>query len=231
MKLRVLLAGTCLIGTTFAQAKLKIMPLGDSLTELTCWRAKLWDDLKANNVTDRIEFVGSVNNTQKCDTTDDDFSKQHHEGHSGYLAIDIAYDHIEGWVNDTKPDIVTFMLGTDDIAKGRRLEDVVEAYTNMVKTMRQYNEYMKVIVNTIVPLPANMAPVNNLNDMIPGWAREQNKTESPIYVNDIYPFPNTLLKDGIYPNDDGEEQIVGGLSPLLTWIVNSNTTSNDTTPN
>ncbi|KAI1446820.1 carbohydrate esterase family 3 protein [Annulohypoxylon stygium] len=228
MRIGMILAGTCLIGKAIAQTQLKIMPLGDSLTELTCWRAKLWDDLKANNMTDRIEFVGSINNTQECDTANGEFAKQHHEGHTGYLAIDIAYDHVDGWVNNTKPDIVTFMLGTDDIARGRRLEDVVEAYTNMVKTMRQYNEYMKIIVNTIVPLPANMEPVNNLNDMIPGWAQEQNKTESPIYVNDIYPFPDTFLKDGIYPNDDGEQQIVGTLGPLLAWIINSNTTSNDT---
>ncbi|KAI1210008.1 carbohydrate esterase family 3 protein [Annulohypoxylon truncatum] len=230
MKTRRFLAEACLIGTAFAQAKLKIMPLGDSLTELTCWRAKLWSGLKADNLTDRIEFVGSMNNTLECDTADEEFAKQHHEGHSGYLAIDIAYDHIEGWINDTKPDIVTFMLGTDDIVRGRRLEDVVEAYTNMVETMRKYNEYMKIIVNTVVPLPANREPVNNLNGMIPGWAQEQNKTESPIYVNDIYPFPDTFLKDGIYPNDEGEEQIVGTLYPLLTWIINSNTTNNDTTP-
>ncbi|KAI1105272.1 carbohydrate esterase family 3 protein [Jackrogersella minutella] len=230
MKFRGILTKACLTGTTFAQTKLKIMPLGDSLTELTCWRAKLWDDLKANNVTDRIEFVGSVNNTQECDTADADFAKQHHEGHTGYLAIDIAYEHIETWINDTKPDIVTFMLGTDDIARGRRLDDIVEAYTSMVDTMRHYNAYMKVIVNTVVPLPTNPEPVSNLNDMIPDWAREHNTTDSPIYVNDIYPFPNTLLKDGIYPNDEGDELIANDLSPLLTWIVNSNTTSNVTAP-
>lgn len=124
--------------------------LGDSITEITCWRAKLWNDLKANNSTDKIEFVGSMNNTRSCDTEDEEFGKQHHEGHTGYLAIDIVYDHIDGWLNDTKPDIVTFMLGTDDIARGRRLEDVVEAYTNMVQSMRQYNEHVQVIVGSSV---------------------------------------------------------------------------------
>ncbi|KAI1394110.1 carbohydrate esterase family 3 protein [Hypoxylon trugodes] len=229
MKFRGILAAASLIGAVLAQEKLKIMPLGDSITEITCWRAKLWDDLKANNLTDKIEFVGSVNNTQKCDTADSDFKKQHHEGHSGYLAIDIAYDHIDTWLNDTQPDIVMFMLGTDDIAKGRRLEDVVEAYTNMVKSMREINQYMKIIVDTVVPLPANMNPVKRLNDMIPDWAAEQNTTDSPVYVNDIYPFPNTYLKDGIYPNEEGEDTIADTLSSLLTWIIASNTTENSTT--
>ncbi|KAI0843158.1 carbohydrate esterase family 3 protein [Hypoxylon sp. FL0890] len=233
MKFRGVLAAACLIGTALAQTndtKLRIMPLGDSLTEIPCWRAKLWADLKANNLTDKIEFVGSQNNTQECDTEDPDFAKQHHEGHTGYLAIDVAYDHIETWINDTMPDIVTFMLGTDDIAKGKRLQDVVEAYGEMVHTMRHYNQYIKVIVNTIVPLAANMIPVKKLNDMIPDWAREDNTTKSPIYVNDIYPFPNTYLKDGVYPNEDGEEHIASGLGSLLTWIINANLTGNVTEP-
>ncbi|KAI2776092.1 carbohydrate esterase family 3 protein [Daldinia loculata] len=230
MKFRGVLSASCLIGTAFSQSKLKIMQLGDSITEITCWRAKLWNDLKANNSTDKIEFVGSMNNTRSCDTEDEEFGKQHHEGHTGYLAIDIVYDHIDGWLNDTKPDIVTFMLGTDDIARGRRLEDVVEAYTNMVQSMRQYNEHVQVIVSTVVPLPANMGPVKRLNDMIPDWAVEQNKTESPIYVNDIYPFPNTLLRDGIHPNDEGEDRIADGVNSLLTWIINSNSTDNTTAP-
>lgn len=127
------------------------MPLGDSITEITCWRAKLWNHLKINNVTDRVEFVGSMNNTQECDTADPDFATQHHEGHTGYLAIDIAYDHIETWINGTKPDIVTFMLGTDDIARGRRIQDVVEAYTDMAQKMRQHNEYTKIIVIRAYP--------------------------------------------------------------------------------
>lgn len=197
------------------------VPLGDSITEITCWRAKLWDHLKVNNVSDRIEFVGSMNNTQECDLVDPDFATQHHEGRTGYLAIDIAYDHVEGWINNTKPDIVMWMLGTDDIASNRRLEDVVEAYTNIVQTARQYNAGMKVIVNTVVPLPANMMPVEKLNAMIPGWAAEQNTTESPVYVNDIYPFPTNLLRDGIHPNDAGDDLIANGLSTLLTWIISS----------
>lgn len=82
----------------------------------------------------------------------------------------------------------------------------------------------------MVPLPANMGPVKRLNDMIPDWAVEQNKTESPIYVNDIYPFPNTLLRDGIHPNDEGEDRIADGVNSLLTWIINSNSTDNTTAP-
>ncbi|KAI1468809.1 carbohydrate esterase family 3 protein [Daldinia caldariorum] len=247
MRLGRVLPTCCLIGTACSQSKFKIMPLGDSITEITCWRAKLWNNLKASNLTDKIEFVGSVNNTQSCDTADAEFATQHHEGHTGYLAIDVAYDHIDKWLDGARPDVVTFMLGTDDVARGRRIEDVVEAYSNMVRSMRKYNAGVRVVVrsrlvpsrhtfllaststhdeqvNTVVPLPANMAPVERLNDMIPDWAAEMNTTESPVYVDDIYPFPNAFLKDGIHPNEQGEDRIAEGLTSLLTWIVGADST-------
>ncbi|KAL7628891.1 hypothetical protein AAE478_000406 [Parahypoxylon ruwenzoriense] len=233
MKFRGILAATYLVGAALAQVgKLKIMPLGDSITELTCWRAKLWERLETDDLIERIEFVGSKNNTQECEAAagDDNWKKQHHEGHTGYLAIDVAYDHLSRWINDTRPDVVMYMLGTDDIARGRRIEDVVEAYTDMVHTMRRYNENMMIIVETVLPLPTNMNPVKRLNDMITDWAREQNKTESPIYVADLYPYPNSALRDGIHPNDAGEDIIVDALSPLLTWIINANSTGSATDP-
>lgn len=165
-----------------------------------------------------------MNNTQECDLVDTGFASQHHEGHTGYLAINIAYDHIEGWINNTKPDIIMWMLGTDDVAEGRRLADVVEAYTNIVHTATQYKDGTKIIVDTVIPPPANTIPVKRLNGIIPDWPVEQNKTESPIYVNDVYPFPNNLLRDGIHPNEGGDDLIANGLSSLLTWIISSSTT-------
>ncbi|KAI0013140.1 cellulose-binding protein [Xylariaceae sp. FL0662B] len=226
---QILTAATCLTGTALAQTRLKIMPLGDSITALTCWRARLWDLLNANNVTDKIQFVGSkIDNADRCQAADPNWNKRH-EGHPGFLAIDIANDHhLEGWLNTTQPDIVMFMLGTDDIAQGKQEDYILLAYTDMVTQMRASNPNMTIIVDTIVPLLVNDEAVQNLNAAIPSWASDQNQTESPIYVNDIYPFPNTALRDGVHPNDAGDDIIANTLSPLLTWIVNSNTTANST---
>ncbi len=123
------------------------VPLGDSVTEITCWRSKLWELLKANDLTDRIEFVGSERSSQQCDGEDKDFRRhQRHEGHAGYLAVDIANDHIDRWISAASPDVVMFMLGTNDIAQDKRVDAIVEAYTSMVETMRYYNENTTIIV-------------------------------------------------------------------------------------
>lgn len=43
------------------------VPLGDSITEITCWRAYVWDDLAAANVSSQVQYVGSQNsNPQNC---------------------------------------------------------------------------------------------------------------------------------------------------------------------
>ena len=125
---------------------LRKVPLGDSITEITCWRTIVWDDLAATGVTNEIQFVGSMtDNTQNCvgNTTWD----MHHEGHSGYLAIDVANSYLTGWLAAAKPDVVMFMLGTNDVVQGHSTSDIITAYTRMVQEMRASNANMKIIVS------------------------------------------------------------------------------------
>jgi lysophospholipase L1-like esterase len=125
------------------------VPLGDSITEITCWRSLVWNDLVAAGVSDKIEFVGSMtDNTQNCksNATDGKFDL-HHEGHSGYLAINIANTNLVGWLSTTKPDIIMFMLGTNDVAQGHNTADILAAYTKMVTEMRASNPNVKIIVS------------------------------------------------------------------------------------
>lgn len=43
------------------------VPLGDSITEITCWRAYVWDDLAAANLSSQVQYVGSQSsNPQNC---------------------------------------------------------------------------------------------------------------------------------------------------------------------
>lgn len=215
------LPAACLLGSALAQDKLKIMPLGDSITEITCWRAKVWDQLFAAGMTDSIDLVGSMtNNPQNCQSADPNWDLGH-EGHSGYLAINIANDLLEGWLAAAQPDIVQFMLGTNDVFQGRTLDAILAAYTRIVELSRASNPSMKIIVDTVIPLPMNNQPIVALNDAIPAWAEGLNSTESPIFVADVYnfPYPSTDLRDGVHPNDAGDEIIAQVISPLMMAVV------------
>lgn len=124
------------------------MPLGDSITEITCWRAKVWDQFVAANITDKVEFVGSMtNNPQNCKAQSGSFDL-HHEGHSGWLSINIANQYLQGWLNSSKPDVVQWMLGTNDVAQGRTTADIIASYTKMVDLIRASNAKGKILVRT-----------------------------------------------------------------------------------
>lgn len=124
--------------------------MGDSITEITCWRSTLWSDLQADGVTDSSEFVGSMtNNPQNCQGSSG--WDMHHEGHSGYMAVDIAKNNLAGWLAAATPDVVMFMLGTNDITQGKSTDEIIAAYTTMVELMRSSNPNMKIIVRPPSP--------------------------------------------------------------------------------
>lgn len=129
---------------------LQTVLLGDSITEITCWRPQVWSQLAAANLTGSIQLVGTMNSVPgKCQKPAGFDAR--HEGHSGYQAYDVARTNIAGWVRDTKPDVVNFMLGTNDVNIGKRnAQAIVDAYTSILGTLRAANPNVYVIVS--VPL-------------------------------------------------------------------------------
>jgi lysophospholipase L1-like esterase len=123
------------------------VPLGDSITEITCWRALVWDQIADAKYADQVQYVGSQNsNPQNCKPRTSNWD-QHHEGHSGWLAIDIANSYITSWMQKTPADIVMFMLGTNDVFRGHTTAEIIAAYTKIVNTVRAASPKAKFIVS------------------------------------------------------------------------------------
>jgi len=96
-------------------------------------------------------MVGSMNNNpENCKSTAAGFDT-HHEGHSGWQAVNIANNNLPGWLSTSKPDIVQFMLGTNDVNGKRSTDEIIGAYTKMVGQMRASNPRMKIIVSLRIP--------------------------------------------------------------------------------
>ncbi|KAK4234905.1 carbohydrate esterase [Achaetomium macrosporum] len=206
--------------------KLRIMPLGDSITEITCWRALVWDQLAAAGYADKVQYVGSQNsNPQNCRPSTANWD-QHHEGHSGWLAIDIANNYLTNWLKSTPADIVMFMLGTNDVFRGRSTNDIIAAYTKMVNIMRAANPRMKIIVDLVIPIAlGSNSQIQALNARIPDWARGLNSTDSPIVIADCYTgFSTSYLRDGVHPSLDGDKVIASRVGPLLLDYVKGSLT-------
>ncbi|KAK1751433.1 SGNH hydrolase-type esterase domain-containing protein [Echria macrotheca] len=223
MKLNLMLLGAGLAAVGEAADKLKVMWLGDSITEITCWRPQVWTQLVAANLTGSIQMVGSMTDTPANCQKPAGFDS-HHEGHSGYQAYDVAKQYIAGWVKNTKPDIVQFMLGTNDVNIGKRDQNaIVDAYTSILASLRAANPNVYVIIDKMIPTQWSDKTIEAVNTAIPGWAQQHSTTQSPITVADpsrAAGMTNDMLRsDKVHPNDKGDTFIAKAIGPTLVKVI------------
>jgi lysophospholipase L1-like esterase len=193
-----------------ANNPLRIMPLGDSITELGCWRAMLWEKLRSTGYTN-VDFVGNNKWTAECSVSYDGDN----EGHGGYLATDVAsQNQLPGWLSATRPDIVLMHFGTNDVWGNRSTSAILAAYDKLVDQMRASNPNMKVFVAQIIPMNHSTCGqcaqrVVDLNNAIPGWARAKSTAQSPVIVVDQWAGFDTTTdtSDGVHPIDSGSRKI------------------------
>lgn len=144
---------------------LRYMPFGDSITEIVCWRAKLWNKLQAD--WSNVDFVGSGKTENNCRDTKYD---RDNEGHSGFLAINIANaKQLVGWLQKNPADVITMHLGTNDIAQqSKATSDIIAAFTTLVKQMRDSNPRMKIVVGTLARSPCSPHLKTESHMLLPG---------------------------------------------------------------
>ncbi|KEY69365.1 hypothetical protein S7711_11218 [Stachybotrys chartarum IBT 7711] len=221
MQLSKIAMGAVLVSITCAQ-QVKFMPLGDSITESACWRAKVWDQLSAAGLASSVDFVGSMtNNVLNCRATSANFDTGH-EGHSGWLSIDIANNYLQGWLASYQPQIINVHLGTNDVFQGRTTDAIVASYSRIVQLARASNPRIKIIFDKIIPAAFNNAAIAALNARIPAWAASLNSTDSPIWIADCSSdagFSQSFLRDGVHTNDQGDEFMARQIGPRLLRAV------------
>ncbi|KAK4039824.1 family 3 putative carbohydrate esterase [Parachaetomium inaequale] len=214
-----------LVSATYAQ-KVRVMLLGDSITEITCWRPLVWNQITSAGLASSVDFVGSMSNLQGKCSRPSGFDPNH-EGHSGWQAYDIARNNIVGWVQDTKPDIIQFMLGTNDVNIGKRnVQSILDSYTTMLNAMRAANPRVKVIIDKLIPTSWSDATVEGVNNAIPGWVQAHTTSQSPVVIADCSRaagFTNAMLEsDGVHPNNQGDQFLANQIGPKLIQLINDN---------
>ncbi|KAI5864016.1 carbohydrate esterase family 3 protein [Durotheca rogersii] len=207
-----------LLGASAAQnVTLRYMPFGDSITEIICWRSKLWQKLKGTEW-GSVDWVGSGKGENNCRDTEYD---RDNEGHSGFLAIDIANRRqLVGWLQQNPADVITMHLGTNDIVQQNKpVNDIITAFTTLVGVMRDSNPRIKIVVAQIIPMGFGNfnTQIQNLNRAITPWAQGLNKTESPIWVVDQFTgfSGSSDLRDGVHPNDSGDNKMTNVWYPAI----------------
>ncbi|MFD9700348.1 cellulase family glycosylhydrolase [Lentzea sp. NPDC059081] len=229
--LRAVVAGLLLVACAViapaanAAAPARIMALGDSITGSPgCWRALLWKHLQDTGHTD-VDFVGSLPAPGCGFTYDGD-----NEGHGGFLATNIVRDNqLPGWLSSARPDIVLMHLGTNDVWSNIPASTILGAYSTMLGQMRASNPSIKLVVAQILPMtPSSCSAcaqrVVDLNSAIPGWARANSTSASPITVVDQWTGFDTATdtSDGVHPNSStGIQKIEARWYPAVVAALGS----------
>ncbi|KAF1807893.1 SGNH hydrolase [Eremomyces bilateralis CBS 781.70] len=211
----------CALFFPLAFAQLKIMPLGDSTTAITCWRGVLAQELRTAGA-ENFQFVG----TQRSTCGDNG-------GHEGYPAIKATAaqsgPNIGGAPWDQNklppilaalhPDVVMILLGVNDMAFRGDPSKITAAFGKLVDQMRADNPNVQVVVAQIPP--ATLTDVRPLDVAIPPWAAAKSTPESPVTVVDCFTGfdASADTRDGVHFNDRGDQKVAACFAPELYRII------------
>ena len=188
-------------------SKIKIMPLGDSITQgihinskNIGYRRDLYNLLKSNGY--QIDLVGSMH-----DGSVSDFDKDH-EGHGGYRADQIR-DSVYYWLSLNPPDIILLHVGTNDISQKETAYNVsieIDQILDQIDLFELDNDYrIKVIVAKIINHFDYQENVMALNNYISSNVEDRFKDGDYIFLADIYSSLNDkrYFLDNVHPNESG----------------------------
>jgi len=206
-----------------SSATVKIMPLGDSITESSkdqnSYRFYLWHSLIDKGY--HPNFVGSQEGVGHGLPANPDFDMDH-EGHSGWRADEIL-NHIQGWATSTSPDVVLLHIGTNDICQEQSVGSTVADIGGIIDVLRTVNPRIRVLLAQLID--SSECPPAALNAKLPGLVADKNRAESPIGIVDHYSGfdPATMTSDGTHPNASGDSHMADRwfekLVPMLDAIL------------
>ncbi len=200
--------GDALPRTPAPASALRIMPLGDSITEggheAATYRYYLQKDLEGDGVA--VDFVGSQSGVFRGKPRFGDFDLDH-EGHWGWTTAEVL-DRIDEWAPAARADVVLVHLGTNDFREDPALTP--DNLSAIIDELRKANPDVVVFLARIIPsagLPRERHAA--LNDAIERMGREKSTARSPVEIvrQDDGFDPAVDTYDGTHPNDLGERKM------------------------
>ncbi|MEX2624503.1 MAG: GDSL-type esterase/lipase family protein [Acidimicrobiia bacterium] len=219
-----LLVGLTVVPTlpAIGQETIRILPLGDSITEGkkgdATYRYFLWHHLL--NAGHDVDFVGSMNGVKGTGVPKYPDFDQDHEGHSGWTANQMA-KYAKTFAQQASAQIVLVHLGTNDVLKGQTNASTRSDLETVISQLRLANPQMVILLAEIIPIAGKEAQVQELNALIRSLATETNTTSSSVIAVDHYTDfnANTDLYDGIHPSESGYDKIADRWFDVLGGLL------------
>ncbi len=205
---------------------LRIMPLGDSITEAKSgydsYRRPLWQSLAAAGCS--VDFVGSKTGVSQGSRDsgstappNPDFD-QDHEAYWDYQTNEVQA-LASAKVAAAQPDIVLIHLGTNDVLDGQSAVAVAAEIGGVIDAIRASKADTYIVLAKVIPAARNPAATAALNQQIDAIAASRNQGNSPVQVvNPAAGYSLSNNYDGVHPNPAGEAKIAAQFgAAILAW--------------
>jgi hypothetical protein len=195
--------------------QVKIMPLGDSITQGSArydsYRRPLW--LKLQQAKYDVNFVGGRTQNEGGPPPNPDFDMDH-QGHWGWTT-QMLLAETRQWALTHQPDVVLLHAGTNDCFGDKPVEEIRDNLGRLIDQLREGKPEVKVLLAQLIPTAPPYeqlnAKISALNALLPALVREKTSTQSPVVlVNHNTGFSrqeNEDFYDGAHPNARGEEKM------------------------
>lgn len=212
---------SCTSASATAREAIKILPLGDSITqggnERPSYRRALWLKLKQHGF--NVDFVGSQKDFHGAPPDDAklDFDLDH-EGHWGWETNEIV-DALPKWLETYTADIALVHLGTNDFDRGEAIPLTLEDLSSVLGLMRQSNPEITILLARIVPMRSKSTAT--FNTALSEWASTQSTPSSKLIIVDQHAgyYPLFYNYDKYHPNSWGEKKMADRWFDALSLIL------------
>jgi lysophospholipase L1-like esterase len=197
--------------TAESNGGVRVMPLGDSITEGTQvpggYRIGLWQRLSAGGY--RVDLVGTQFNGPAS------LGDHDHEGHPGWR-IDQIDASVTGWLRTAAPRTVLLHIGTNDVLQNFNLPGAPGRLSALIDHITAAAPAADVFVATIIPLasPAQEAAARTFNAALPGIVQSKVNSGKLVHLVDMHAALTAAdLIDGIHPTAGGYDKMAA------TWYA------------
>ena len=198
----------------FATDPVRIMPLGDSITDGTdaahttaaekiAYRGSLWTKLSSGGYS--VDFVGSQASGSDYHSTDPTFDIEH-EGYTSETADKIASE-VHGYLSTNHADIVLLHIGTNDLTPdGDNTDQTVTYVEQILINIDIYSTDTKVILALIIDRKSSDPETISFNAKLKTMAQTRIDNGDDIIIVDMEHDAGigaADMYDELHPNDTG----------------------------
>lgn len=210
-----------------ADNKLRILPLGDSITqggnEKPSYRRALWFMLERAGY--NVDFIGSQRDFHDETPPDSllDFDLDH-EGHWGWETNQIA-DALPDWLDLYTADIALVHLGTNDFDRGEAIPDTLKDLEAVLALLRRDNPEITILLAEIIPM--RFKSTRGFNEALRHWASDRSTASSKLMMVNQFTgyYPLLYNYDKYHANSMGEKRIARRWFDAIQTVVGSSSES------